>query len=33
MFQKKADEVSFAFKDSISKYASITIDSFAAHLG
>ena len=33
MFQKKADEVSFAFKHSITKYTSISIDSCAAHLG
>ena len=33
MFQENADKVSFAFKHSVSKYTSITIDSCAAHLG
>ena len=33
MFQQKTYEVSFALKHSISKYASIIIDSCAAHLG
>ena len=32
MFQQEADEVDFSFQHSVSKYASIIIDSCAAHL-